>query len=319
MPNGTSPHRILVTGANGFVGLHLIAELADRGCAVVAVSRQETVDHAIADLVESYVPCDVAELEEVRALPLEGVDAVINLAGLAAVGESFDRPEEYLRVNAGVIDTVCTTVAERKLDVRVVAVSSGAVYRVGQRLPLTELAAVDPTSSPYAASKIAMEELAMAHRARGVDCLVVRPFNHIGPGQGRGFLVPDLTHSAAEARRTGRPMRVGTLSTRRDYTDVRDVVRAYADLAVTRDVDSAVFNVCSGRSVSGSDILGMVLAALGWNDLPTEGDPTRVRPSDNPDVVGDNRRLAETVGWSPTIPIRRSIEEFVASLPRAVP
>ncbi|WP_019877486.1 NAD-dependent epimerase/dehydratase family protein [Sporichthya polymorpha] len=319
-PQGTSATRALVTGANGFVGHHVVAQLVDRGCGVIAVSRQDRADPAIADLIDAYVSCDVADLEQVRSLPLGDVGAVINLAGLAAVGPSFDQSEEYLRVNVDVLDTLCTALSDQKLDdVRVIAVSSGAVYRAGQSMPLSEEGAVDPGSSPYAASKIAMEERALAHRTNGLDCVVVRPFNHIGPGQSRGFLVPDLAHSAAEARRAGRPMRVGTLTTRRDYTDVRDVARAYIELAEAPTLPDAVYNVCSGASVSGEEILAMVLDALGWDDLPTESDPSRVRPTDNPDVVGDNRRLARATGWAPTIPVRRSIEEFVSALPGELP
>lgn len=302
----------MVTGANGFVGHHVVRELVARNCDVVGVSRQADADAAIAGLLDTYLPCDLADLDEARTLPLDDIDAVINLAGLAAVGPSFDQPELYIRVNAGVIDSVCTVARERKLSgLRILAVSSGAVYAAGQEMPLSENAELDPASSPYAASKIEMERRALDHRARGVDCVVVRPFNHIGPGQGSGFLVPDLVLSATTASREGKPMRVGTLGTKRDYTDVRDVARAYVDLAAAPSLEGAVFNVCSGRSVSGSEILELVLSALNLSGLEAEGDPRRIRPTDNPDVVGENNRIAGAIGWRPTIPISRSIGEFV--------
>lgn len=301
----------MVTGANGFVGHHVVAELVSRGWGVVAVSRQDEVDAEIADLVEAYLPCDLVSLEETRALPLDEVDVVINLAGLAAVGESFSQRELYLEVNAGVIDTVCTVALERKLGLRVIAVSSGAVYAGGQPMPLSESAAVDPTSSPYAESKLLMEERARSYRDAGVDCVVVRPFNHIGPGQGPGFLVPDLLRQAKIAQSEQGPIVVGNLTTRRDYTDVRDVARAYASLADAPSLIRGTYNVCTGRSLAGLDLLAILLAELDDLDLTVEQDPARFRPSDQPDIIGDNATLVDELGWRPQIPIEQSIGDFI--------
>lgn len=305
----------MVTGANGFVGRHVVAELASRGCAVIAVSRQNEVDPSIADLVEAYLPRDLANLDEARELPLGDVDAVINLAGLAAVGESFSQREEYLRVNTGVIDTVCTVAVERGLSgLRVIAVSSGAVYAGRQDMPLAEDSAVDPGSSPYAESKLAMEGRAQFYRRAGVDCVVARPFNHIGPGQGPGFLVPDLLRQVEQVVTAGGPILVGNLSTRRDYTDVRDVAAAYAALASAPALDHHLYNVCTGRSLAGTEILATMLAQLGLSELTVESDRARFRPSDQPDIYGNNARLAGAVAWCPTIPVGSSIRDFLAAL-----
>ena len=305
----------MVTGANGFVGHHAVRELAARNCAVVAVSRQAEADAAIADSIESYLPCDLAQLEQVRRLSLDDIDAVINLAGLAAVGPSFDHPDLYLRVNAAVIDTVCTVARERGLsDLRVLAVSSGAVYAAGQDMPLREDAALDPTSSPYAASKIEMERRALGHRARGVDCVVVRPFNHIGPGQGPGFLVPDLFDQIRKAGESGGPLLVGNLETRRDYTDVRDVVAAYVDLAAAETLEHRLYNVCSGRCVAGTEILTMLVEATGVSDLEVTVDPSRLRPADQPDISGDHALLTSAAAWQPSRSIETSVRDFVADM-----
>ncbi len=314
MSSERAPTRAMVTGANGFVGHHVVAELVSRGWGVVAVSRQDEVDAEIADLVESYLPCDLVSIEETRALPLASVDVVINLAGLAAVGESFSQGEEYLRVNCGVLDTVCTVALEEGLSLRVIAVSSGAVYAGGQEMPLRESATLDPASSPYAASKIAMEGRARHFRAAGVDCVVARPFNHIGPGQLPGFLVPDLTAQIQEARLSGAPMRMGNLSTRRDYTDVRDVAAAYVALAAAASCEYDTYNICTGRSLAGTEILAGLLAQLGLDDLPVEPDPAKSRPSDQPDIFGDNGRLATELGWRPMISIEESLRDFLAAL-----
>lgn len=303
----------MVTGANGFVGHHVVAELVSRGCAVIGVSRQEEIDDDIAHLVESYFPCDLADLDEARMLPLDDVDAVINLAGLAAVGESFSQRELYLRVNTGVIDTVCQVALERHLaGLRVIAVSSGAVYEGQQDMPLTEGSAVDPASSPYAESKLTMEHRAQFYRGAGVDCVIARPFNHIGPGQGPGFLVPDLLVQVEQVVEAGGPLLVGNLATRRDYTDVRDVAAAYVSLASAQSLEYDIYNVCTGRSLPGTEILAIVLAQLGLSALEVTGDAARFRPSDAPDIYGSNARLVAAVGWHPTIPVERSIHEFLA-------
>lgn len=310
---GRQLNHVMVTGANGFVGRHVVAGLASRGCAVIAVSRQDEADPEIAGLVKAYLACDLADLDETRTLPFEGVGAVINLAGLAAVGESFSQRELYMRVNAGVIDTVCQVALERDLDVRVIAVSSGAVYAGRQDMPLSEGSAVDACSSPYAESKLAMEDRAQYYRDAGVDCVIVRPFNHIGPGQGLGFLVPDLFAQIQQAVATGGPMLIGNLSTRRDYTDVRDVARSYVALASAGSLEHDVYNVCTGRSLPGAAILAIMLAQLGLSELEVREDPSRFRPSDQPDICGKNARLTAAVGWGPSITIERSIADFVAA------
>lgn len=307
-----TPEVTLVTGANGFVARHVIAELVARGGRVIATGRQDMPAPGLLDLAETYLPCDLTDLTEVRSLPFGDVQAVINLAGLAAVGESFSQPHLYLRVNAGVIDTVCHVVLERNLPgVRIIAVSSGAVYAGNQQMPLTESSAVDTGSSPYAASKLAMEDRAEHYRRAGLDCVVVRPFNHIGPGQSPGFLVPDLLSSIRAAQEVGEAIQVGNLSTRRDYTDVRDVAAAYIALIGSPRLDQPLYNVCSGRSRSGTEILAVLLERLCLADLAVETDQARLRPSDQPEIMGDNDRLISASGWAPTIPLERSIADFL--------
>jgi GDP-4-dehydro-6-deoxy-D-mannose reductase len=302
----------MVTGANGFVGRHVVADLVRRDISVIAVGqeKQPPPDSPVVD----YLACDLTDPREAQSLPLGEVDTVINLAGLAAVGASFSERDRYLAVNVGVLETVCTIAVQRRLkDLRVLAVSSGAVYRGGQPMPLSESAIVDPTSSPYAESKLAMEDRARFYRDAGVDCVVMRPFNHIGPGQGCGFLVPDLVAEIQRAQRDGSALRVGNLGTRRDYTDVRDVSAAYLALAEAEVLADTTYNVCSGRSLSGNEILHVLLHTMGLPDVPLIVDPDKFRPADQVEIVGDNGRLRAAVGWRPVIPIETSIADFVRS------
>lgn len=302
----------IVTGANGFVAQHLIAALAARGGSVIGVGRQDGAFPGIAPNLERYLCCDMTDVDEVRKLPLDEASAVVNLAGLAAVGASFAEPDLYLRVNRGSVAALCEVAAERDLaGLRIVAVSSGAVYAGNSGLPICEDAEVSPASSPYAASKIAMEECARDYRGSGIDCVVARPFNHLGPGQGPGFLVPDLLSQIKALGPSGGVLEVGDLTTRRDYTDVRDVVGAYIELACAPTLRHSVYNVCSGRSIAGTEIFAMLLAAMGDPPVRTRVAPTRFRPSEQRDVQGDNSRIVQDLGWRPAIPIESSIADVV--------
>lgn len=291
--------RIAVTGVNGFVGRHVAAELTDHRIEVVGIG----IEDSPAIDVAAYAQADLAE-----AWPEIGpVDAVIHLAGLAAVGPSFDEPQHYISINSSIV----THLAEALLGstTRIVLVSSGAIYDGSQPLPLNEDSAV-AINSPYAISKILNENQATYYGGRGLDVIVARPFNHIGPGQGPGFLLPDLAASI-EATAPGEAIRTGDLSTRRDYTDVRDVARAYRLLATTSAPAHRVYNICSGVSLSGHDILAALMAAAGRDDIRTETDPSRLRPNDPTDIFGDNGQLRGDTGWEPTFTIEETVADFL--------
>jgi GDP-4-dehydro-6-deoxy-D-mannose reductase len=306
--------KVLVTGVNGFVGGHLVNELLAQGFEVIGVGREEQLGGELADKVSIYYSCDLADYESVKKLPLTDVKAVINLAGLAAVGPSFDNPELYMRINTAVLDTVCRAAIEQGANnIRILSISSGAIYSSGQTLPLTEDSRTAPESSPYAASKIAMEELSLKYRDEGLDCIVARPFNHIGPGQMEGFLLPDLYKKVTESEATAQPLLVGNLTTKRDYTDVRDVAKAYVKLISSQELNHGIYNVCTGKSVSGEEILAKLLAELKLTDIQPQVDESLFRPSDTPELYGDNSRLKNDTGWDPQIPIEQTIKDFVAS------
>jgi GDP-4-dehydro-6-deoxy-D-mannose reductase len=305
---------ILVTGINGFVGHHLAHEITAQGHTVFGVGVDDGLVPELAGIVGEYKKCDLSDLNQVRELPLARMQGVINLAGLAAVGPSFDNPELYMRINTAVLDTICQTALEQNArEITVLAISSGAVYGSKQSMPLTEESATDETSSPYSASKIAMEELAQTYRDQGLNCIVARPFNHIGPGQMEGFLLPDLYKKVTEAKATNGQLLVGNLTTRRDYTDVRDVAKAYVSLVLKSSHQHGIYNVCSGRSISGEQILKYLLDELGYESVVPQVDEKQFRPSDAPDLYGDHSRLSQETGWNPYITIEQTIADFVAS------
>ena len=250
--------RALITGGKGFVGQWLGAHLKDRGDDVTVID----------------IETDVADGAAIRRVMADVVpDAVYHLAAMTHVGESWENPSQVLRVN--VLGTAEILAAGRSLPVspRVLVVSSAEVYGVvaPEQLPLGEDTPTAP-ASPYAASKLAAEVVALqAWRGYGQPVIVVRPFNHIGPGQSPNFFVPALAKRIVEARRSGATsLRVGTLTTRRDFTDVRDVVTAYR-LLMEMGAPGEVYNVCSGRDVAMSEVAAQLLELAGTRPDPRDG------------------------------------------------
>ena len=303
--------KVLVTGVNGFVGKHIVPELKSRGHEVIGLAHSGPADERISGLLSEYYECDLTKPDEVAKLPLDTINAVINLAGLANVGESFADPEKYKDVNVGILKVLGEALVAMKSGARVIAVSTGAVYDSNQPLPLRETSKTILDGSPYAISKLLMEETAEELRNDGLDCVVVRPFNHFGPGQLPGFLIPDLYQKIMHAKENREPVKVGNLATRRDYTDVRDIVKAYTDLALAETLGFDTYNVCSGKSRSGQEILDYMLEGLGASELEIEIDQSFIRPSDPPDLRGSYARLKEETGWEPVIPFGQTIKDLI--------
>jgi GDP-4-dehydro-6-deoxy-D-mannose reductase len=301
--------RAFVTGGNGFVGTWLVAHLEEQDDDVVAV------DHDV----------DVRDGAAVRTAVRDAApDAIYHLAALTHVGKSWDGPEEVLQVNT--MGTLHVLQAARACasPPRVLLVSSAEVYGVVEEgsLPAKEDMPLEPVT-PYAASKVAAEYLGVqAHLAHGLHVVRVRPFNHVGPGQGPGFVVPSLAARIVEGlRRGGGTVPVGNLSARRDLTDVRDVVRAYR-LLVERGIPGEVYNVCSGRAVAVTELADRMLRMAGV-DLELVPDPELVRPVDVPVMFGDPSKLMAATGWAPRIDLDQTLadvlaewEERIADAPR---
>jgi GDP-4-dehydro-6-deoxy-D-mannose reductase len=291
--------RALITGGKGFVGQWLAAHLKDCGDDVAVID----------------IETDVADGAALRRVMTEvRPDAVYHLAAMTHVGESWENPSQVLRVN--VLGTAEILAAARTLEssVRVLVVSSAEVYGVvtPEQLPLREDTPTQP-ASPYAASKLAAEAVALqAWRGFGQPVVVVRPFNHIGPGQSPNFFVPALAKRIVEARRSGaRSLPVGNLTTRRDFTDVRDVVVAYR-LLVERGDSGTVYNVCSGRDVAMSEVARELLELSGA-ELTLETDPSLLRPVDVPVLRGSAELLTAATGWEPRIPLATTLADVLTS------
>jgi GDP-4-dehydro-6-deoxy-D-mannose reductase len=316
--------RSLVTGADGFVGQHLVAELLGRGDEVIGTAMAlpphlETLSSVQAEQVR-WVTLDVKDRDTVRRVLREHpVDRVFHLAALSSVAESLGDPESPLRVNVIGTLRLLEELAEMRRDAgydpTVLISGSGEVYgaAAARFKPLTEESPLEPVS-PYAVSKAAQEMLGTQyHRALGLQVIVTRSFNHIGPGQRPVFVAPQLAARIDEIQEAGGEgvVRVGDPDVRRDFTDVRDVALAYAALTESGE-PGLVYNVCSGRSRAVSELLE-TMAEIAGVRVEVVRDPERARPSDIREMVGSHARLTQATGWSPKIGVRESLADLLAS------
>jgi GDP-4-dehydro-6-deoxy-D-mannose reductase len=236
--------------------------------------------------------------------------AVFHLAALASVSRSWRAPHEVLAENVEMTVNLLEAVRLEAPDAAVVLVGSGEVYGPPERLPVDESAPLRP-QNPYAVSKAACDLLggqyADAHDLRVVR---VRAFNHAGPGQSDEYVVGTLTRQVAEAELAGASevvLRTGNPDSARDFTDVRDVVRAYT---AATEIEPGAYNVCSGSAVTVRELIELVSAA---SSIPVrhEIDPERVRAHDVPEIRGSAERLRAATGWTPAFPLERTVADAI--------
>lgn len=291
--------RALITGASGFVGRTLTSHLHDMGDTVVGLDRVN--DGA-----------DITDRDDLHRHIAEAKPEVIyHLAAQSHVPTSWSDPIDTLRTNVEGTQNVLDAAADAGVS-RVLVVSSAEVYGsvTPEMLPIDEETPLRPLT-PYAASKVASDAIALqSFLGRGQDVIRLRAFNHIGPGQRVDFVCAGLAHRIAVAERTGTTeIDVGSLEPRRDFTDVRDVVRAYR---LTAEIGEAgdVYNVCSGIDRSIGEIATELLA-LAHGDFTLAVADGLTRAIDTPIVRGDNSKLRQATGWEPTISLNESLRDVL--------
>jgi GDP-4-dehydro-6-deoxy-D-mannose reductase len=302
--------RVLITGTSGFAGRHLAAACAAAGEEVIGVSRSGAMPSGVGE----GVAVDLRDEDAVRALFASvRPDVVYHLAALSHVGRSWEEPSETVQDNVATAVSVLEAVRAHTPMARVVWVSSCEVYGRPSDLPVTEDAPLHP-ANPYAVSKTAGDLLARVYaEAHGLHIVRARPFNHAGPGQLPIFIVSSLARQAAEARVAGATtLRIvtGNPDTRRDFTDVRDVVRAYRLLAA--EASPGVYNVSSSRSVSAAEQVALVSRILAPIEVNHEVDQSRIRANEVMDLRGSGDRIAAAVGWTPTIPFEQTVRDTIS-------
>jgi len=300
--------KVLITGITGFVGRHLASLLDDVDLYGMYWPEETRIDIPGATLIR----CQLEDQSSIdRVIEQVRPSVVYHLAAQSSVPRSYEDPAETYRAN--VMGTLHLMEALRKQECAkaLLLVSSAEVYGIVSGTPINEIHPLNP-NNPYAWSKLLAENVGTEYtRDFKLPVITVRPFNHIGPGQSDKFVSSSFARQIAEIEAGIRPPKimVGNLTTRRDFTDVRDIVRAYRS-AVERCESGDVYNISSGVSVQISDILDRLLA-LSSARVEIAEDPARARPSDLPVLSGDSSKFRMMTGWSPEIPLDTTLNDLL--------
>lgn len=295
--------KALITGSLGFVGKYLRAELEAQGYEVVGLDVRPG---------ERTLQADLMDAEQIRRIVAgERPDAIFHLAAQADVGRSWKAPQLTMQLN--VVAPINLMEAVRAVDgkrVRMVIVGSSDQYgslgaagaRVGEETPMKP-------QTPYAISKRAQEEMARLYvRSYGMDICMTRSFNHGGAGQRPGFMIPDFASGIVKVERgEAAELCVGNLTSRRDFSHVKDVVRAYR-LIAEKGRAGEVYNVGSGNTYSAQEVLDR-LRGMARCEIPVRQDPARMRPSDTPVICCDHGKLTRDTGWEPQIGLEQILRD----------
>ena len=307
--------RILITGVTGFVGPHLARHIAETAPDVEVWGLVLVADRDATPPEVRAIEADLTDLPSLRAA-LDAVrpEIIFHLAAASSVASSWDQPGRFLEVNAVGTVNLLETVRGANREIRVVVSSSGEVYGAVpvEQQPITEDAQLAPLS-PYAASKAAQDLLsAQYYYGYGIPTVRLRLFHHTGPGRPPQFVASSFAHQIARIEKGLDPPRlaVGNLEAIRDFTDVRDVARAYW-LAATRGKPGEAYNICSSRHTSIRQVLDIVLAES-RTEVEVEVDPKRLRAADIPYLVGDHTRFTHDTGWQPEIPLVTTLGDLLS-------
>ena len=308
--------KILITGLTGFAGSYLAEYLVAKK--EYEISGTYLFDDSLANVasIKDKVNCikiDLSKEENVFKLVKDTSPSLIfHLAALTSPGESFNIPTETLLNNISLQAYLLETVRRQNLfDTKILVVSSADIYGLVNKkdLPIDEETKMMPTS-PYAVSKIAQDFLGLTYfLSYNLKIIRVRPFNHIGARQSPQFVVPSFAKQIAEIEKGKRKpvMKVGNLEAKRDFTDVKDMVRAYAAV-MEKGKFGDVYNIGSGTSYKISDILNK-LVSMSSSKIKIEKERGLIRPSDNPELICDASKFVKLTGWKPEIPIEKTLKD----------
>jgi GDP-4-dehydro-6-deoxy-D-mannose reductase len=299
------PSPILVTGGSGFAGSHVVDRLAGRAAIYAWHRPGRSIEESRTGITWQGV--DLLDRDAVtHTIDAIRPAAIYHVAGASRVDTSWSNVVPHLETNVLGTHHLLEAVRTLGLRCRVLVVTSGMVYQIGNE-PVSEDAPLVP-ASPYGLSKVAQDQLALRACDDGLDVVVARPFNHAGPRQAVSFSVPSFARQIAliERGQADPVIHVGNLDTRRDLTDVRDVAAAYERL-VEAGASGRAYNVCSGRAVRIGDLLDELLR-LSTVSVRIEPAPDRMRPSDTPVVAGDPSRIRTELGWTPRFALADTLE-----------
>jgi GDP-4-dehydro-6-deoxy-D-mannose reductase len=302
--------RVLITGATGFAGRHLVSLCASEGCTVVGVGRRPASQADPPADLDDYEAGDLLDPGQAEAVVRAAApDRVFHLAAQASVARSWEDPASAIHGNLFSTLRLLEAIRRHAPEAKVLVACSGEEYGKPEFLPVTEEHPLRP-QNPYAVSKSAVDLAAGFYAdAHGLGIVRSRAFNHAGPGQSDVYVVSSFARQIAQAEAAGSDeveIVTGDLTPRRDFTDVRDVVRAYW-LALER-AEPGVYNVCGGRSSA----IGDTLAALSRNTalaVRQRTDPGLLRENEVMDIRGSHEKLTAATGWLPEIPLEQTLRD----------
>lgn len=288
--------RALITGIDGFVGYYLAKHLIEEGDEVFGTTILPNYTNEGVKLYQmNLLEADVVEEVIAEVKP----DAIYHLAGQSAVGLSWQKPALTMDINVNGTINLLEAVRKQQFNTKVLVIGSSDEYGpvAAEECPIKEEKAVRPVS-PYGISKVAQEQIAGLYaKAYGMQVVMTRSFNHIGPRQGKNFVVADFASKIVEIERGAEPiLKVGNLEAYRDFTDVRDIVRGY-HLLIQYGKTGEVYNIGSGTPIKIREILD-ILIGLSTANIKVELDKERLRPSDVPLMQCDNTKIKTDTGWS---------------------
>ena len=302
--------RVLIFGEGGFVGSYLCKEFLNNGYKVSGTDKGE--GSALPSEVDFY-KTDLMQADEVKKLIGQiQPDIIVNLAAISSVGASWNMPQTTMAIN--VIGALNIMEAARKSEQkpRILFVGSSEEYVISEN-PLDENTQLN-ANNPYGISKVTQEQLAKLYREQyGLKIYCVRPFNHTGIGQRDTFVLPSFCKQVAEIDKSGKDgkIQVGNLKVKRDFSHVKDVVRAYR-MIVESDNCNQIYNVGSGNAYSLEDMLTYIIG-LSDQNIEIEVDQNRIRPTDQPVICCDRSLIGKELGWEPQYNVYDALREMYES------
>lgn len=299
--------KVLIFGVGGFVGSYLSVEFLNHGYQVVGSDRAKS--SMLSENVEFHNE-DLMDADAVEKLVNEQQpDIIINLAAISSVGASWNIPQATISVN--VVGALNIMEAARKAEKKpkVMFIGSSEEYVVSDK-PMNEQTELD-ASNPYGISKVTQEQFAKMYRKQyGLKIYCVRPFNHTGVGQRDSFVLPSFCKQVAEIEKSGKPgvIKAGNLTVQRDFSHVKDIVRAYRMIVESDDCDS-IYNVGSGKAYRLDEMLEYI-TGLSDQEITVAVDKERFRPSDQPVICCDHSLITEKLGWKPEYTVFDALKEM---------
>ena len=290
----------LITGINGFAGQHLEKLLTQKKIKVFGIEKDYKGN-------KGYLRCDITDIDEMKKIIIEiNPDIIFHLAAISSVKVCEENPALARKINVSGFENILKIIQGETLKTKVLFTSSSHVYKTKGKGLISEDDELNPVSV-YGKTKIEAEKLIKKYN---VKAIVVRSFNHIGPGQAKGFITSDFAGQIAKIENTKEKkgtITVGNIETVRDYTDVRDIVNAYYILMMKKE--NGIYNVCMGAGFSGKELLEKMLklSPAKIKIIKTENMPK----NDIESLIGNNSKIKKATGWEPKIPIDESLKDIL--------